>query len=269
MRERTARWEAVPPAQREEIKGTVLQTLGCGAPEVRKIAAIAVSKLAFLEMTPPPSDWAPPAGVPEAEARYKTRWEALLPSLLGMLANEAAPLGVRTSCVQTLGFVMEALDEHEESPLDMSIMEDVLKALLATVSRPEPEMQLEGMRALLHSLVFLASIFTATADSEHYAQYRALRDGIVQSCCTLAGNPGAPAPVREVSMEVLGKIAEYFYAQLDPYIGVLAPFTAQLAAGDNEVSAAAHPGRGGACCGVGAHSQSCAAGSPCSHTHTH
>ena len=218
MMERSGRWAALQPDQREAIKNTVLQTLSSAVPPARNIAALVVSKLAYLEMAP-----------------GKQQWETLLPNLVGMLGTEAAPVGVRASCAQTIGYVMEALDEYPESPLLTGTVEAVLVALLAAVGNPAPEMQLEGMRALQHSIVFFKNIF----EDEETAGYKSHRDRLVQSCLTLAGTPGPDHPlrhdVREKSMEVLVLMAEYYYANLGPYIGALAPFTAQLAAGGDEV----------------------------------
>jgi hypothetical protein len=214
------RWRAIKPEGRELVKNTVLQTLSGASAEVRKIAALAVAKLAFLEMEPTAS------GAP-------TAWPTLLPNLVGMLGAEAAPVGVRASCAQTIGFVMEALDEHDDSPLDNDAVGKTLEAILAAAGHAAPEMQLEAMGALKHSLVFLTTFFTDTVDPV----YKSYRDRAVQACLALGGSAATAAATRAAALDALVRMAEFFYANLGPYIGTLAPFTAQLAAGADEALA--------------------------------
>jgi importin subunit beta-1 len=267
MRERSDRWKGLEQGLRDVIKGTVLQSLMSNSMHVRNSAAQVVQRLAYLEMEPTE----PEEG---AQGPNKTKWDSLLPTLVGGLgAADSLPVGVRASCARTIGFVFEALDEYEDSPLAVDVVETVLKALLASIQAPIPEVQLEAMKALNHALVFLSDFFTV----QDRAEYKTYRDAIIGFCMMLAGNAASPAPLREASLDVLVKIAEYYYAQLYPYIAQLAPFTAQLASGQDEVRSTVWGCAAWATASARAHARVCVYHGltpstnprPPTHTHTH
>lgn len=213
--ERTTRWKSIPAPSRVLIKNTVLQSLSSASASVRNITSLTLAKIAFLELDPDEPDAA--------------HWTELLPSLIGMLLNEAAPVGIRASCAQSIGYVMEALDEYASSPLLEESVVAVLDAILASLTKPHSELQLGAMKALLHSLTFMTFIFEKAENTPR-------RNNIFEAILFMAGTPTVAPETRETAMDTLVKVAEYFYAQLDAYMDKLAPFTAQTAVGSDEVS---------------------------------
>jgi len=217
--ERTKRWKSIPAASRSIIKNTVLSTLNSPSAGSRNIASLAVQCIAFLDFNPEDDD--------------TEHWLDLLPNLVSMMLNEAANIGVRTSCAQTVGYVFEVLDEYDESPLDQVLVINVLQALLTILAQSSQELQLGAMKALLHSLVFLSEVFGNETDPN----LKSLRNAIFEATMVMSTRPG----IAKYAQDAMAKIAEYYYPQLEPHMPRLAELTASLAMGSDSVSVLSPP----------------------------
>jgi hypothetical protein len=189
---------------KQQVKGGILSTLGAAAGEVRHTAALAVAKVAAIDI---------PA----------QSWPELIPTLLGNAAVGTAA-GLRQATLEALGYVTEELGSLEKDFLDQAQVNAILTAV---VSGMRPEESDSGVRlaatvALNNALEFAEANFGADAE----------RNYIMQVVCQ--GTLADDARVRKAAWECLVRIAEAHYERLPAYMPDLFSLSQQAVRGADE-----------------------------------
>ena len=190
-----------------EVKSSLLATLGTSAQDVAQTAALAVAKVAAIEI---PRD----------------RWKELIPSLLSN-AQTSTPTNIRQVTLQTLGYVCEELGKIEGDFMDQDTVNAVLTSVVSGM-RPEEanrDIKIAATKALDNALEFASNNFSNEAE----------RNYIMQVLCqeTLAEDPR----VQQIAWECLISIAELYYAVLPSYMSSIFELTQRsLQSDEAEVS---------------------------------
>lgn len=207
--ERRARWTSLPLPERKVVKDLVTATLSSASRLAGLAAAQVISKIGAAEILPDSNTW------PE-----------LLPGLFSFAESAALPVDARAAALTTLGYLLEELDRHAESPLQQADVDRCLTVVCGSMAAgAPPPIALAAAKAMFNALPFVATNF----DDAHSAE----RDSIMTAVCGASQLPAA-LPTREVAFQCIERIAELYYDKLSPYMATLAQLTFTAAKGTEE-----------------------------------
>lgn len=185
--ELAARWQALPPDARLDVKSKALQTLTTPLSPVATQAAQTIAAISAIEI---------PLG----------QWPDLLTQLL-TASSDQLNAKLRQAALQTIGFVCESLSVHSSDAL-----QDQSNAILTAViqgarkEEPVPEVQLAALHALLNSLEFVNRNF------DHEGE----RNYIMQVVCE--DTQHARTDIKVAAFSVLVKIMPLYYEKMRMYM---------------------------------------------------
>jgi importin subunit beta-1 len=155
-----ARWNAVDPATRTNIRGALLSALAMEPQEVRGTVALAIAKVAAIEL---PQD----------------AWGELIPSLLANMSATPPDHGVRQATLQTLGYVCEEMGSYKNDVLNPEQINMVLTAVVAGMrpEEPSPDTRLAAVTALQNAIEFADHNFGNEGERNYIMQARRAAGG--------------------------------------------------------------------------------------------
>eukprot|EP00889_Picochlorum_renovo_P003422 jgi/Picre1/30452/NNA_005816.t1 len=199
--EQASRWMGLPENVRLQTKESLLVALEAPEMDIGHTSALVIAKVAAIEIP-------------------KNQWPQLVPKVLTN-ADQGAPLNVRQSSIEVLGYLCEELAEFEEDYLDEEMVNKILTGVVTAMRPEEPSMDLRcvATKALTNALDYASGNFQR--DQE--------RNYIMETICH--GTGAADAKVREAAWECLVRVVENYYEHLPAYIGAIFTLT-QTAMGD-------------------------------------
>lgn len=141
-RQRRAAWQGIDADTRNRIKDNVAGTIGASQPLARMAAAQVVAKIGAIEIQP---------GL--------NTWEDLLQGLIGTAARGDLPDGPRSAALHALGYLLEELDEYDESPLMQPEVDSALTAICGCMASGAVPVQRAAVDAMFNALPFVAENF--------------------------------------------------------------------------------------------------------------
>lgn len=200
-----ARWSAVDPQIKGRIRDALLATLRASLADVRHTAAMAVAKVAAIDL-------------PRGE------WPGLVAALLANMSSSPPDHGSRQATLQALGYVCEEMALVRDDVLTAEQVNMILTAVVAGLRPEEPSMdtRLAAAVALSNAIEF----------AEHNFSNDAERSYIMQVVCqaTVASDPR----VRHAAFSCLHEIAANYYCHLPPYMGDIFNITVKAIRGGDE-----------------------------------
>lgn len=135
-KELQARWVAVDPALKQHIREMLLQCLHSAVSEVRKIAALAVAKIAAIDLV-------------------RKEWPTLISTLLANMGAVPQVTGTRQATLMAMGYVCEEAATMTQETLSPQEVSMVLTAVVAGMGPTEPnESRLAATTALSNAIEF-------------------------------------------------------------------------------------------------------------------
>ena len=132
-----ARWGAVDPNLRNQIRESLLTTLQMDPQDVRHTAAMVIAKVAAIDL--PRQDW-----------------PNLINALLGNMSSPTPHHGVRQATLEALGYICEEMGNIESEVLAPDQINMILTAVVAGMRPEEPsaDARLAATTALQNAIVF-------------------------------------------------------------------------------------------------------------------
>lgn len=185
-----ARWGAVDPTLKNQIREALLSTLQMEPQDVRHTAALVLAKVAAIDLP-------------------RREWPNLISSLLANMSATPPHHGVRQATLETLGYVCEEMASINEEVLAPEQINMVLTAVVAGMRPDEPsdDARLAATTALQNAIEF----------AEHNFDNESERNYIMQMVCQ--GASARDERIRIASFTCLHEIAANYYAKLPAYMG--------------------------------------------------
>lgn len=143
-REMHARWTALDPTLKQNIRQAVVVTLQSDVPEVRHTAAMVVAKVAAIDLV-------------------RKEWPTLIPALkLNVEAPPQTPgaLGTRQATLEAMGYICEEMAQIKEEVLTPMEVNMILTAVVTGMGQNETnEMRLAATTALCNAIEFASHNF--------------------------------------------------------------------------------------------------------------
>ncbi|KAL6744943.1 armadillo-type protein [Haematococcus lacustris] len=118
-RELYARWQATDPALRQHVRDALLATLASEAADVRHTAAMAVAKVAAVNLP-------------------RQEWPTLISTLLSNMNAQPVSTGTRQATLEAMGYVSEEMAQVKNDVLTPSEINMMLTAVVAGMGDTEP-----------------------------------------------------------------------------------------------------------------------------------
>lgn len=168
-RELQARWTALEPAAKDFVRAALLSTLAAEVKEVRHGAAMALAKVAAIDLP-------------------RKEWPALIPALMHNMGAETAALpGTRQATLEAMGFVCEEMALVKEEVLSPQEINLILTAVVAGMGAAEPdETRLSATVALHNAIEFAQHNFENDSERNYLMQAR----GVGWGACRGGGGVG-------------------------------------------------------------------------------
>lgn len=198
--ELVAKWIALDPSVKSQVKAYLLQTLTSPVHEARSTASQVIAKIAGIEI--PHKQW---------------------PELIGSLLSSIQQLQphVKQASLETLGYLCE---EVPPQALDQDQVNKILTAVVQGMSSTESniDVRLAATRALYNALGFAQVNFTNDME----------RDYIMRVVCEATLSP--ELKIRQAAFECLVSISSMYYEKLASYIQDIFTITAKAVREDEE-----------------------------------
>jgi importin subunit beta-1 len=150
--------------------------------------------------------------------------------LVGTAARADIADGPREASLKALGYLLEELDEYEESPLSQQEVDAALTAICGCMAQSSTPVQIAAVSAMFDTLPFVAENF----EDAHAAE----RNAIMMAICSATQNE--VQRIKISAFQCIGRIAQIYYDRISDYVKVLAELTATAARSkDDELSCAA------------------------------
>ena len=216
---RRARWLSINPETRKVIKDNVANSIFARTPLARLVTPQVIAKIGAIEIQPGHDELGAP----------RNQWPDLVMGLVMTAARADLDEGPREASLRGLGFLLEALDEYDESPLLQNEVDAALNSITncmaqAGAASVSVSVQRAATSALYDALPFVAQNF----EDEH----RAERNAIMMAVCT--ATQVDDAAVKLGAFQCISRIAELYYDFLEDYMKVLAELTATAARSKDE-----------------------------------
>ncbi|KIZ03724.1 Importin subunit beta-1 [Monoraphidium neglectum] len=184
-----SRWETVEASLRASIRGALLQALSMEPQEVRGTVALALAKVAAIELP-------------------RRDWPDLIPALLANMSASPPSHGVRQATLQALGYICEEMGSLKDDVLSPEQINMVLTAVVSGMRPEEPsaDTRLAAVTALQNAIEF----------ADHNFGNESERNYIMQVVCQ--GTVASDVRIRVQSFACLHEIAANYYARLPPYM---------------------------------------------------
>ncbi|MEW5305276.1 MAG: hypothetical protein WDW38_005680 [Sanguina aurantia] len=203
-KELQARWVAVDPNLKQHIRDMLLQCLHSAVSEVRKIAALAVAKIAAIDLV-------------------RKEWPNLIQVLLANMGAVPQVTGTRQATLMAMGYVCEEAATMTNETLSPTEVSMVLTAVVAGMGMTEPnESRLAATTALSNAIEFAHLNF----ENEQERNY------LMQVVCQ--GTQSQDLLIRSESFRCLHEIAAYYYGKLPAYMTELYNITVKAIQSDEE-----------------------------------
>lgn len=164
-----ARWAAVDPSLRNNIKEALLQTLQMEPQDVRHTSALVVAKVAAIDLP-------------------RREWPTLIQNLLNNMSAQSSPDGVRQATLETLGYVCEEMGLLKDDVLSPDQINMILTAVVAGMRPEEPsqDTRLAATTALNNAIEFAEHNFENEQERNYIMQVGMLQQAsqIQQLCLT-------------------------------------------------------------------------------------
>lgn len=158
------------------------------------------------------------------------QWQDLVMGLVGTAARADIADGPREASLKALGFLLEELDEYDESPLSQQEVDAALTAICGCMAQSSTSVQYAAVNAMYDTLPFVAENF----EDAHAAE----RNAIMMAICSATQNESSQIKIS--AFQCIGRIAQIYYDRIADYIKVLAELTATAARSkDEELSCSA------------------------------
>jgi importin subunit beta-1 len=190
---------------KSRIRDSLLATLRASIPDVRHTAAMAVAKVAAIDL-------------PRGE------WPGLVAALLANMSASPPDHGARQATLQALGYVCEEMALVRDDVLTAEQVNMILTAVVAGLRPEEPSMDTR--------LAAAVALSNAVEFAEHNFNNDAERGYIMQVVCqaTVAADPR----LRHAAFSCLHEIAANYYGHLPPYMGDVFNITVKAIRTDEE-----------------------------------
>lgn len=150
--------------------------------------------------------------------------------LVGTAARADIADGPREASLKALGYLLEELDEYDESPLSQQEVDAALTAICGCMAQSSTPVQLAAVCAMFDTLPFVAENF----EDAHAAE----RNAIMMAICSATQNDDQRIKIS--AFQCIGRIAQIYYDRIADYVKVLAELTATAARSkDSDLSCAA------------------------------
>ncbi|KAL6753595.1 ARM repeat-containing protein [Haematococcus lacustris] len=203
-RELYARWQATDPALRQHVRDALLATLASEAADVRHTAAMAVAKVAAVDLP-------------------RQEWPTLISTLLSNMNAQPVSTGTRQATLEAMGYVCEEMAQVKNDVLTPSEINMILTAVVAGMGDTEPnESRLAATVALGNAIEF----------AHHNFENEGERNYLMQVVCQ--GTQASELRIRVASFECLHEIAALYYSKLVPYMTQIYALTVKAINDDTE-----------------------------------
>ena len=206
-RKRREKWQQIEPGVRKVVKDNVANSIFAAGPLARLVTPQVIAKIGVIEIKP-----------------GDNQWPDLVMGLVGTAARADLADGPREASLKALGFLLEELDEYEESPLLQNEVDAALTAVCGCMGHGSVPVQRAAVNALYDALPFVAQNF----EDDHQAE----RNAIMMAVCS--ATQVEDADVKRSAFECISRIAELYYDHLADYMKVLAELTATAARSKDE-----------------------------------
>jgi importin subunit beta-1 len=190
---------------KSRIRDSLLATLRASLPDVRHTAAMAVAKVAAIDL-------------PRGE------WPGLVAALLANMSASPPDHGARQATLQALGYVCEEMALVRDDVLTAEQVNMILTAVVAGLRPEEPSMETR--------LAAAVALSNAVEFAEHNFNNDAERGYIMQVVCQ--ATVAADSRVRHAAFSCLHEIAANYYGHLPPYMGDIFNITVKAIRTDEE-----------------------------------
>lgn len=211
QREMHERWKVVDPATRQQVKETVLRAIRTQDTQVARLAAVAASEIACVEL-------------PYQE------WPQFVPAMQEALQAPDTPESVKQFSLECLGFTCERIDEVQAMLAEVpDLADDTVNSLLTTIVQGvQPErgenLRYAALQALLKSLGFVHKNMEVPAE----------RDFIMKNAICGA-TQSSVGKVRQLAFQCLDTVAELYYDKLQDYMTTIYELTTTAIQKDDNV----------------------------------
>lgn len=132
-----ARWGAVDPVIKGQIRDALLGTLAMEPQDVRHTAAMVIAKVAAIDLP-------------------RQEWPALINALLANMSAATPQHGVRQATLEALGYICEEMGALETEVLAPEQINMILTAVVAGMrpEEPSPDVRLAATTALQNAIEF-------------------------------------------------------------------------------------------------------------------
>lgn len=181
-----ARWEALDPAVRTQVKQLVLQALTSGHGQVGTAAAQMVSAIAFIDL---------PRG----------QWPELMASLLAAVTTPGSAPGLRKASLEAIGFICEEIDPGVLESSSANVLTAVVNGLRK--DEPSVAVRVAAAKALLNAAAFIRRHIETPTEAVI----------IMQVVCEAAASSDESLAV--AAFECLNELVRLYYERMGPFLG--------------------------------------------------
>ena len=189
---------------RTAIKDNVANSIFAVSPLARLVTPQVIAKIGAIDMQP---------------GEGNNQWPNLVMGLVSTAARADVAEGPREASLRAMGFLLEALDEYDESPLLQNEVDAALTAITGCMAQPSVPVRRAAVAALYDALPFVAKSFEDEQREE--------RNAIMMAVCT--ATQVDDSVVKIDAFQCVSRIAELYYDHLEDYMKVLAELTATAA----------------------------------------
>ena len=189
-RERRERWQQIDPAVRTNIKDNVANSIFAVTPLARLVTPQVIAKIGAIDIQP---------------GEGNNQWPNLVMGLVSTAARADVPEGPREASLRALGFLLEALDEYDDSPLLQHEVDAALTAITGCMAQVSVPVQRAATAALYDALPFVAKSFEDAQREE--------RNAIMMAVCT--ATQVEDSSVKYDAFQCISRIAELYYDFLE------------------------------------------------------
>jgi len=175
---------------RTNIKDNVANSIFAVTPLARLVTPQVIAKIGAIDIQP---------------GEGNNQWPNLVMGLVSTAARADVPEGPREASLRALGFLLEALDEYDESPLLQHEVDAALTAITGCMAQVSVPVQRAATAALYDALPFVAKSFEDAQREE--------RNAIMMAVCT--ATQVEDSSVKYDAFQCISRIAELYYDYLE------------------------------------------------------